>query len=171
MQQRPARSSVPARLRAQDGLSILEFTLVVSIVSVLLVFGASRIMTLRVDLERAAVEHTLTGMRSALALEFASLLTQGKRQRIETWAGGNPLTLFENRNVLDAEPGALPGPGDWTYEQGEVVYRPAYPNALTGNPDAIGRWRVAVHGDAQPTGLELVAVTPLPGIGPQNKRE
>ena len=154
-------------LRSQRGLSILEFTLVVSIFSVLIVFAANRITDLRVDLERAAVEHTLAGMRSALALEFSELLIQGKGERIRAWAGGNPLKLFENRNVLEAEAGADPGPGDWHYdrERGEVVYRPAYPNALTGDPDAVGRWRVVVRGDEQPSGLELVAIQPLPGIG------
>jgi hypothetical protein len=106
-------------------------------------------------------------MRSALALEFAELIVQGKKERIREWAGGNPLELFENRNALEAEAGADPGPGDWNYdrERGEVVYHPAYPNALTGNPDAVGRWRVNVRGDKQPNGLELVTVQPLPGIG------
>ncbi|MDZ7788264.1 MAG: hypothetical protein U5K73_09125 [Halofilum sp. (in: g-proteobacteria)] len=113
----------------QHGLSILEFTLVVSIFSALIVFAANRVTDLRVDLERAAVEHTLSGMRSALALEFSELIVQGKKERIREWAGGNPLELFENRNVLEAEAGADPGPGDWHYdrERGEVVYRPAYP--------------------------------------------
>ncbi|WP_070989579.1 hypothetical protein [Halofilum ochraceum] len=139
----------------------------VSIFSVLIVFAANRITELRVDLERAAVEHTLSGMRSALALKFSELLIQSERERIREWAGGNPLELFESRKALEAEAGADPGPGDWHYdrERGEVVYRPAYPNALTGDPDAVGRWRVTVRGEEQPNGLELVAIEPLPGIG------
>jgi len=157
----------PTPRRSQRGLSILEFTLVVSIFSALIVFAANRVTELRVDLERAAVEHTLAGMRSALALEFAELIVQGKKERIREWAGGNPLELFDNRSVLEAEAGADPGPGDWHYDRarGEVVYRPAYPDALTGDADAVGRWRVTVLGEEQPGGLELVAVQPLPGIG------
>lgn len=161
----------------QRGLSILEFTLVVAIVSVLLVYGASRITELRVDLERAAVEHTLAGIRSALALQFSELVAQGKTRQLEAWEGGNPLELFETRNVFETEAGAPPGPGNWVYQRarGEVVYRPAYPAALTGDSDVVGRWRVAVRGGSRPTGLELVAVEPLPGIGPgvgsENKRK
>ncbi len=154
----------------QQGLSILEFTLVVALFSVLIVFAANRITELRVDLERAAVEHTLAGMRSALALEFAELLIQGRNARIDRWAGGNALRLLRMRNVLEAEAGALPGPGEWAYDEarGEIVYRPAYPQALTGNPDAIGRWRVVVVGGESRSGLELAAVEPLPGIGRAN---
>ncbi len=153
--------------RHQRGLSILEFTLVVSIFSALIVFAANRITELRVDLERAAIEHTLAGMRSALALKYAELLVQGRHERIAEWAGGNPLDLFEHRRALESEPGGTPGPGEWSYdrEDGEIVYRPAYPAALTGNPDAIGRWRVVAPGADKPRGLELTTVQPLPGIG------
>lgn len=162
---RPGRGS-------QRGLSILEFTLVVSIVSVLGVYGAQRITALRVDLERAAIEHTLAGMRSALALEFSTLVAQGKTKQIETWSGSNPLELFETRNVFHAEAGAPPGPGEWGYDRqrGAVVYRPAYPRALTGDAEAVGRWRVTVRGEERPIGLELVPVEPLPSVDRTKKR-
>ena len=159
--------------RHQRGLSILEFTLVVMIFSVLIVFAANRITALRVDLERAAVEHVLAGMRSALALEYAELLVQGRRERIAQWAGGNPLQLLEFRRSFETEAGADPGPGDWSYdrERGEVVYRPAHPAALTGDPDAVGRWRVVAPGGDEPSGLQLIAVRPLPGVGRANGGE
>ncbi len=164
---RIARPRATAGTRHQRGLSILEFTLVVSIFSALIVFAANRITELRVDLERAAIEHTLAGMRSALALKSSELLIQGKHELIAEWAGGNPLELFEHRRALESEAGGTPGPGEWSYdrEQGEIVYRPAYPAALTGDPDAIGRWRVVVPGEEEPRGLELTIVQPLPGIG------
>lgn len=157
----------PTLRRTQAGLSILEFTLVVSIFSALIVFAANRITELRVDLERAAIEHTLAGMRAALALKYSELLIQGKHERIAEWAGGNPLELFERRRALESETGGDPGPGEWRYdrEEGEIIYRPAYPASLTGDPDAIGRWRVVAPGEDKPRGLELMAVQPLPGIG------
>lgn len=151
----------------QHGLSLLEFTLVVALFSVLIVFAANRITELRVDLERAAVEHTLAGMRSALALEFSELLIQGRAERIDRWEGGNALRLLRMRNVLDADAEGVPGPGEWAYDEarGEIVYRPAYPDALAGDPDAVGRWRVVVTGGESRSGLELAAVERVPGIG------
>jgi hypothetical protein len=106
-------------------------------------------------------------MRSALALKYSELLVQGDQERIREWTGGNPFELFEQRSSLEREPGGDPGPGEWQYdrERGEVVYRPAYPAALTGDPDAIGRWRVVAPGKEKPRGLELKTVQPLPGIG------
>lgn len=145
----------------QSGLSLLEFTLVVTIVGVLVAVAADRIAALRVDVERAAVERALNGMQSALAVRFAELLVRGERERIAAWDGGNALRLIRAHRRRDGEPG-VSGPGEWSYQDGEIVYRPAYPVALTGDPAAIGRWRVVLIGSAsEPRGLRLETVQPL----------
>jgi len=152
-----------ARHSARSGLTVLEFTLTVLLISVLIVFVAKRVIALRVELERAAVEHTVSTMRSALSLRFAELVTHGKIDQVHTWAGQNALKLIKGRSAVPtSEPEEL-GPGTWSYEgdRGEIVYRPAYPEALTGDPDAVGRWRVEVSGDGQPTGLRLKTIASL----------
>lgn len=158
------------RTSGQRGLSLLEFTLVVTIFSVLVVVAADRIVALRVDLERAAVQHTVNAIRSALAVRFSEMVVQGEYDRIAEWDGGNALRLVHEHHRRDGEPAAS-GPGKWSYEDGEIVYRPAYPEALTGDPAAIGRWRVELIGPAaEPRGLRLRAIEPLQA-GRQNTEQ
>ncbi len=149
------------RAAGQRGLSLLEFTLVITIVGVLVAVAADRIAVLRVDIERAAVNRAVSGMQSALAVRFAELIARGERERIAEWEGGNALRLIRAHRRRDGEPG-MSGPGEWSYENGQIVYRPAYPDALTGDPAAVGRWRVELVGPAnEPRGLRLKPVQPL----------
>jgi len=146
----------------QQGLTILELTLILLMIAVLIVVALERMIQLRVDIERAAVEHNVGAMRSALSLEFAKLVTQGRTEQVKQWGGGNVLELVRAAKV----PGASspePGPGTWYYDAraGEIVYEPAYPEALAGDPTAEGRWRVVVAGDGAPAGLKLETVDPL----------
>lgn len=149
------------RAGAQRGLSLLEFTLVVMILGVLVAVAADRIAALRVEVERAAVQRAINGMQSALAVRFSELLVQGDYGRIAAWEGGNALRLIRAHRRRDGEAG-VSGPGEWAYEGDEIVYRPAYPEALTGDPAAVGRWRVDLVGTAaEPRGLLLRPVQPL----------
>lgn len=149
------------RRGGQRGLSLLEFTLVVTIFSALVAVAADRIAALRVDVERAAIERAVTGMQSALAVRFSELLVRGRYERIAAWEGGNALRLIRAHRRRDDEPG-VSGPGAWSYEDGDIVYRPAYPAALAGDPDAVGRWRVELIGrPSEPRGLRLRTIRPL----------
>lgn len=151
------------RTGGQRGLSLLEFTLVVTIFSVLVAVTADRVVALRVDLERAAIQHTVNAIQSALAVRFAELVVRGEHDRIAAWEGGNALQLIRAHYRRDGEPAAS-GPGEWSYEGGEIVYRPAYAEALTGDPEAVGRWRVELIGQADDSrGLRLHTIEPLPG--------
>ncbi len=149
------------RRRGQHGLSLLEFTLVVTILAVLVVVAFDRIAALRVDVERAAVQRAVNRMQAALAVRFSELLARGEHERLRAWDGGNALRLIRAHRHGDGEPG-ISGPGEWAYADGEIVYRPAYPAALTGDPDAVGRWRVELVGNPdEPRGLMLQPVQPL----------
>jgi len=145
----------------ENGLSLLEFTLIVIIVGVLLVVGMQRMVELRVQIERAAVERTVRAMEAGLALEFADLAVNGELERARDWAGANALELLSGRDVFDYEQDANPagiGPGEWSYDEatGEVVYRVRYVEALTSD-DPLGRWRVVIIGGdgTGPRGLTL----------------
>jgi hypothetical protein len=150
----------------QAGMSLLEFTLVIVVISALSAVFLNWTAGLRVEVERAAVRQTLNNMRSALAIRFAELYIQGDDAAIAAWKGGNALSLIESLNRRGEAPdgaAAEPaGPGEWAYEDGVIVYRPSYPRALTGDPEAVGRWRVIVEGSSdEPRGLRLEAVQPL----------
>jgi type II secretory pathway pseudopilin PulG len=152
--------------RIQTGLSILEFTLVVLVISVLGAVLLSRITQLRVQVERAAIQQTLNQMRSALAVRFAELHIQGDEAAIREWAGGNALALLREdigtRDIVTGEPDDLAGAGEWSFQDGTVTYRPLFPEALAGDPDAVGRWEVVLRGSPEePRGFALRAVDPL----------
>lgn len=165
-----------ARLRAntlhnhandnQTGLSLLEFTLIVIVVGVLMVMLMQRLVDLRVDIERAAVERTESALRTGLALEFADLAVTNRLDEARDWAGANALQLLDTQPILDAElegagPEAL-GPGEWSYDTatGEIVYRVQYSDAfIEAAPE--GRWRVVVIGGGSPRGLDLETTQPI----------
>ena len=146
----------------QQGLTILELTLILLMIAVLIVVALERMIQLRVDIERAAVEHNVGAMRSALSLKFAELVADGRIDRLQQWAGGNALELVRGEPLAGGSD-PEPGPGNWYYDAqaDEIVYAPAHPEALTGDPAAEGRWRVVVVGDDAPAGLKLETVEPL----------
>jgi len=136
-----------------------------------MVIGLQRMVDLRINIERAAVERTVQAMQAGLALKFAELAVQGELDRAHEWAGGNPFELLVGQDLL--EPGDIDdvraieaadiGPGTWSYDEasGEVVYRVRYADALGGEASE-GRWRVVVIGtqnnennNATPGGLTL----------------
>lgn len=156
------------RGRTERGLSLLEFTLIVIVVGVLMVFVMQRMAELRVHIERAAVERTVAAMRTALALQFARLVVDGRLEEAGAWAGGDALDLLEGGGILDegldgADADAI-GPGHWHYDgaTGELVYRIRYTDALPAGQSE-GRWRVVVETNAAgaPQGLELEATEPI----------
>jgi hypothetical protein len=166
-----ACSRTRRRCASQTGLTLLEFTLIVILVSILVVIGLQRMVDLRINIERAAVERTVQAMQAGLALKFAELAVQGELDRAHEWEGGNPFELLVGQEIL--EPADLAnvreieaadiGPGTWSYDEasGEVVYRVRYADAL-GGAAREGRWRVVVigahdheNGTARPGGLTL----------------
>ena len=170
---KPARGLKPRQSRNepvkpnQSGLSLLEFTLVVIIVGVLLVVFLQRMVDLRVDIERTAVERTEAALRTGLALEFADLVVKRRLDEAHDWAGGNALELLDTRPILDDEDledaGVEDiGPGDWSYDAqtGEIVYRVQYSDAfIEAEPE--GRWRVVVVNGDSPGGLDLETTQPI----------
>ncbi len=154
---------VPRAGGQQGGLSILELTLTLLMIAVLIVLTLEGMIHLRVEIERAAVERNLGAMRSALTMKFAQLRMDGRVDRIRDLAGSNPMALMDSEPGIPGSGADEVGPGEWSFdaEAGHIVYRPAHPEALTGDPDAVGRWRVRVVGDASPQGVRLVTVEPL----------
>lgn len=150
-----------ARTR-QRGMSLLEFTLVVAVFLSVLVFAMTRIAEVRIGMERTAVQHTEAAMRTALAIRFAELYTQGRLDEAGEWEGANPLALIEGAATLPTREDAdltAAGPGRWYYDAaaGEVVYEVAYPEGVMGDA-ATGRWRVVVLRNDRPRGLDLETV-------------
>lgn len=158
--------------RCCRGLSLLEFTLATLIISVLIVLAFQRIAALRVDIERAQIEHTVGAMRAALALELAGLVVHGTLRRLPEYAGANALAMLSPgpRDYAGAvDDGApTPAPGSWFFERaaGTVVYRPRHPDVLgAGAPIERLRWRVVpIWHDADNDGAYDPRVDGAPGL-------
>ena len=163
---------VPPARRGCRGLSLLEFTLATLMISVLIVLAFQRIAALRVDIERARIEHTVGAMRAALALELAALVVRGTLQRLPQYAGANALEMLAPApvgyvgSVGEGEP--VPAPGSWYFARaaGTVVYRLRHAEAQSAG-EAVERlrWRVVpVWHDADNDGAYDPRVDGAPGL-------
>ena len=114
----------------QRGFTLFELIVVVSIISVLFVFAAERLMKLAVQAERAQVQQTIGVLKSALAMEIAAHVARDTIPELAKWAGANPMDLLADppKTYLGAldrpDPAAIEG-GSWYFDRraGELVYR------------------------------------------------
>lgn len=170
------------RRRFSRGLSLLELVIVMVIVGVLLVVAVERMARLRFEAERVMMESMLTGLRSALTIEFAGGALRGRLgATAATAAGSNPMKLLAERpdtyagEYAAADPDAV-APGTWYFDTKarHLVYVVRFPehflSGVPGRPRA--RFRVEPDfddrdGDGRfdpardsPRGLRLVPVEP-----------
>jgi prepilin-type N-terminal cleavage/methylation domain-containing protein len=115
----------------QRGFSTLELVIVVVIISLLIVFAVDRLLVLRVDAERVAVEQLAGTIRSAMGIQVAATVaTEGGLQNIGNLNKSNPMALLAETpgtylGELDkADPAAIEA-GYWYFDkqQGMLVYR------------------------------------------------
>jgi len=112
------------------GFTLFELIVVISIISVLFVFAANRLMKLAVQAERAQVQQTIGTLKSALAMEIAAHVARDTIPELEKWIGANPMDLLADppKSYLGAldhpDPAGIEG-GHWYFDrrQGLLVYR------------------------------------------------
>lgn len=134
------------------GFSLLELLIVIVIISVLSLVAVDRLLRLRFEAERVMVESMLSGLRSALYIEFAGAAVRGRSDAMaQEITGGNPMKLLSERpdtyagEYAAADPGSV-APGTWYFDTRErhLVYVVRFPeqfsSALPG--PARARWRV-----------------------------
>jgi prepilin-type N-terminal cleavage/methylation domain-containing protein len=144
--------------RRQDGrprgFSILELLVVVVIVSVLLVVAIERLLALRHEAERAAVQTVIGAMRSALYIEFAGAAAKGELRRMDTARGSNPMAHLAEKP--DGYVGELYGPdpavfepGTWYFDLREraIVYVVRFPQQFVTPLAGVPRLRLTVEPD------------------------
>lgn len=119
----------PRRKRA--GFSLLELMAVVAVVGILGGTLLNRILIYQEQAEKAAMEQTLSAIRSALNMQFASLVAKGRMSEVPGLAEQNPM------NWLAEKPGNYKGefytvqpedvvPGYWYFDsrQKNLLYFP-----------------------------------------------
>lgn len=114
----------------QRGFSFLELVLVISIISLLFVLAIDRLLVLRVDAERTAMQQILGTLRSAMSLDIASKITGNNIPAIAEAEGENPMQWLSQQpeNYIGVKNEADPAdiePGSWYFDQyyGYLIYR------------------------------------------------
>ncbi|MCL4471563.1 MAG: type II secretion system GspH family protein [Gammaproteobacteria bacterium] len=129
------------------GFSLIELVIVVILISILYVIGIDKLLEMRADAERVALENAVGTLQSALNIEVAAHIARDDIQGLYALEGSNPINrLSKNpKNYL----GELPGPdpatiegGEWYFDtrDGTLVYRVKYADhfktTLLGPPRA-----------------------------------
>lgn len=134
------------------GFSLLELVIVIIIISLLTVVAIDRLLRLRFEAERVMVDSMLSGLRSALYIEFAGAAVRGRADAVAAAAAGsNPMKLLAERpdtyagEYAAADPAAV-APGSWYFDTRDrtLVYVVRFPEQFSSPlpGPARARWRV-----------------------------
>lgn len=77
---------------SESGFSYLELVFVIGLISVLMAFAVERLLGLRVEAERVAVEQMLGTLRSALGIKVAESILKNDFAAIRALERSNPMT-------------------------------------------------------------------------------
>lgn len=136
------------------GFSLIEMVIVIILIGILYVIGADKLLEMRADAERVALENAVGTLQSALNIEAAAYIARDDIQGLYALEGGNPMNRLSKKpkNYL----GELPGPdpatiegGKWYFDtrDGTLVYRVRYGDHFTTALPGPPRARFAVRLD------------------------
>lgn len=115
---------------ASKGFSLLELVIVIIIISLLFAVAVDKMLALRVDAERVAMENLLGTLRSALGITVAGHIAKGSINELATLAGSNPLDRLSQKPNNYRGAFNAPGPntiegGQWYFDSAEktLIYR------------------------------------------------
>lgn len=139
------------------GFSLLELLIVIVVISVLTLVAVDRLLRLRFEAERVMLDSMLSGLRSALYIEFAGAAARGRPDELAAKAADiNPMTLLAERpdtyagEYAAADPGSV-APGAWYFDTRErhLIYVVRFPEQFVTrlSGPARARWRVEADYD------------------------
>jgi hypothetical protein len=159
-------------LARERGLTWLEFSVVVVVLSVLAGTLLTALLYYEELAEAAVVQLTIQNIRSGLRYQIADRLTGGRTSSMGELLDANPLSWVEGSpagyvgSVRTADIRSLPK-GSWYYDvdRDEIGYIPKRSSYLSVEGSEAGslRWRVKALRSGKPwevEGLMVVAVTP-----------
>lgn len=106
---------------AQRGFSLLELVIVIVLVSVLLTIAIDRLLLLKAQAERVAMEQVLGNIRSGITIRLAELFARGKLADADKLPGSNPMQLLAVRpdnyrgEFFGLDPASIE-PGSWYFD-------------------------------------------------------
>ncbi len=110
-----------AAARRARGFSLLELVIVVVLVSLLVTLAIDRLLVLKAQAERVAMEQVIGNIRSGLTIRLAELMARGNLNDAARLAGTNPMLLLAVRpdnylgELFGPDPAALE-PGHWYFD-------------------------------------------------------
>ncbi|RJQ49163.1 MAG: type II secretion system protein [Gammaproteobacteria bacterium] len=115
------------------GFSLIEMVIAVILVGILYVIAIDKLLEMRVDAERVAMENVVGALKSALSIEVAAHIVRDDIKGLYTLEGTNPMRRLSEkpRNYLGElaapDPAAIEG-GNWYFDTREaaLIYRVQY---------------------------------------------
>ena len=107
--------------RPELGFSLLELVIVVVLISVLLAIAIERMLVIKAQAERAAMEQVVSSIRSGLTIRLAELMIRARLAEAPAMAGTNPMKVLVERpqnylgEVFGPDPATLQ-PGNWYFD-------------------------------------------------------
>ncbi len=116
-----------------SGFSLIELIIVVILVGILYVIAIDKLLDMRVDAERVAVENAVGTLKSALSIEVAAHIARDDIKGLYALEGSNPMNRLSGKpenylGELDGPaPAAIEG-GNWYFDtrNATLVYRVKY---------------------------------------------
>lgn len=112
------------------GFSMLELIVVISVIAILVTIAIDRLLPIRVDAERVAMENVVGALRSAIGMKFAQIVVKKGARGAKTMVGSNPMALLSEQpsnylgEVDRADPGSMEA-GSWYFNKSSraLVYK------------------------------------------------
>lgn len=141
-------------MRDERGFSLLELLIVIVVISVLVVVAVDRLLRLRFEAERVMVQSIVSGLKSALYIDFAAAAARGQSEAMAQARGSNPMTRLAERpetyvgELFGPDPAAL-APGSWYFDTRErnLVYVVRFPEQFVSALSGPARARFTVELD------------------------
>lgn len=118
---------------ARRGFTLLEMLIVICTIAVLVVFALHRLLGLRVEAERVAMEEVLGALRAGVAMQAVSLIAQHRDGALARLHESNPMDSLAQvpsnyLGELDAADATWVPAGRWYFDRAEglLVYRVRY---------------------------------------------
>jgi prepilin-type N-terminal cleavage/methylation domain-containing protein len=112
---------ISKRARRGRGFTLIELAVVVAVVGILAAALLNRVVFYQEQAEKVAVEQLLGTLRSALHLQIADLLVQGKTAEINRLSDQNPMDWLAEKpsnyigEYYTPKPGLVPA-GNWYFD-------------------------------------------------------
>lgn len=162
-------------LRApRTGFSLVEFIVVVVIISIISAILLDRVKFYQEQAEKTTMEATAAAIQAALHLRMAGFLASGRIRDVERLAAENPVDWLARKpdnyaGALDAVAADELPAGTWYFDLSDrtLVYRIRYGRAFVAEADGKKevRYRARVEygrlGDSDLQGIKIIAFVPV----------